>query len=111
MEELTVQMMMVDEWKKNILNSLKGVVFSMIKRRYPFVKDIADINVDDVSPILSVVEMTITFFVSEYPSDKEGLKLDKDVQTMVEMMQQHKIELSSYHKWKLKLNVQLVQNT
>lgn len=110
MEELTVQMMMVDEWKQNILSSLNGIIFNMIKRQYPFVNGIVDINVDRVSPILSVVEMTITFSVEKYPSHKEHLKLDKDVKTMIEMLQLQKIEVSKNHKWNLKLSIQLVEN-
>lgn len=83
MDDELINWMLNDEWFEKIKRYLEGIIFKILKKKYPFLDSIANI---EGGYLYDDIDIKITFFVSEEPDAKTHGKLISDINSILDML-------------------------
>jgi hypothetical protein len=77
-----------EDWFERVKRHIEGVIFRILKKKYPFLDSVADI---EGGYLYGDIDIKVTFFVNEEPDAKTHRELVDETNFMLQMFLLHKL--------------------
>jgi len=84
----------ITEWQEEIKKAFENVIINVLRNSYPYIIDIAKFKFMDYHSKLDFLPLSVVFFMKPEYINKNHVKLDKEIKTLLEMMLLDKREIN-----------------